>query len=230
MTTNRANNTKGRTDEQKRESGMPGGGQGRTDDVRGTGVHPASGPWPEGDAPVRGMAGWGQGERGAAGYEDHGESELNLGPGAMGEPPQQCRDIMTKDPLYSLRGDTVDQVARLMKTADIGPVPVVSDEQTKKLVGLVTDRDLTIKVVAEGRNPQRTRVEEVMTEELVTCRPEDDLQQAMQAMAHHQVRRIPVVTADGRIVGIIAQADIATRIEKPQQTAAVVEEISRPEV
>jgi len=224
MTTKRADKTK----TQKRESGMPGGGQGRADEVGGSGVYPASGPWPKGDAPVRSMAEWSQGERGTAGYADHGESQLNLGPGMMGKPPQQCRDIMTKDPICCLPSDTVDQVAQLMKAEDIGPVPVVESQQTKKLAGIITDRDLAIKVVAEGRTPQRTRVAEVMTRDPVTCRPEDDLPQALQAMAQHQVRRLPVVTTDGRIVGIVAQADIATRLREPQQTAAVVEEISQP--
>jgi len=228
MTTKRADKTKESTEEQKRDNGMPGGGQGRVDDVRGSGVYPASGPWPKGDAPVRGMAEWGQGGRGAAGYDDHGESELNLGPEMMGKTPQQCRDVMTKDPICCLPSDPVDKVAQLMKTEDIGPVPVVESQPIKKLVGIVTDRDIAIKVVAEGRNPQRTRIEEVMSRDPVICRPEDDLQQALQAMAQHQVRRIPVVTTDGRVVGIIAQADIATRLAEPQQTAAVVEEISQP--
>ncbi|HMN29086.1 MAG TPA: CBS domain-containing protein, partial [Caldilineaceae bacterium] len=116
------------------------------DDVRGSGVYPASGPWPQGDAPFRGMAEWGQGERGASGYEDHGESELNLSADALGK-PQQCRDIMTKDPLCGLASDTVEKIAQLMKREDIGPVPIVADQQTKRLVGIVTDRDLAIKVV-----------------------------------------------------------------------------------
>src|SRR5262245_52096336 len=96
--------------EQKHEStpAPSSGGVGRREDVRGSGVYPASGPWPEGDAPFRGMAEWGQGERGAAGYEDHGESELSLGPGALGKPPRQCRDLMTKDPVFGLPSDTVE--------------------------------------------------------------------------------------------------------------------------
>ena len=232
MTNRRADQTNAPTEAQKQQGAskerQPDNGQGRVDDVRGSGVYPASGPWPQGDAPVRTMAEWDQGERGAAGYADHGESELNLGGRAMGNPPQQCRDIMTKDPVCALAGDTVDRVAQLMKREDIGPVPVVDGQQTKKLVGIVTDRDLAIKVVAEGLHSQRTRVEEVMTHNPVTCRPEDDIEQAIQAMAQYQIRRIPVVTTDGRVVGIIAQADVATRLEEPQQTAEMVEEISQP--
>jgi CBS domain-containing protein len=169
-----------------------------------------------------------QKQGGTPGYEDHGESELKLGPNALGKPPQQCRDIMTKEPLCGLASDTVEKIAQLMKREDIGPVPIVDDQQTKKLVGIVTDRDLAIKVVAEGRNPQRTTVEEVMTHNPVTCRPEDQITQALQAMTAYQIRRIPVVTTDSRVVGIIAQADVATRLEEPRTTAEVVEEISQP--
>jgi len=230
MTTKSTNQTANSTKEQKRDSGMPGGGQGRTDKVGDSGVYPASGPWPAGDAPFRGMGEWGQGERGASGYQEHGDSELNLGPSALGKPPQQCRDLMSKNPVYSLPSDPVEKAAQLMKTENIGSLPVVADAQTKKLVGIVTDRDLALQIVAGGRNAQRTKVEEVMTRNLVTSQPEDDLQQVLWAMAQHQVRRIPVVTANGELVGIVAQADIATRLEEPQQTAAVVEEISQPEV
>jgi CBS domain-containing protein len=211
----------------KRESGVPGGGQGRIDEVGRSGVYPASGPFPGTNAEVRPMASWGQGERGAAGYKDHGDSELNFSAGA-GREPFQCRELMTDNPVCCLPGDTVERAAQLMKREDIGPVPVVENEQTKKLVGIVTDRDLAIKVVAEGRDPRQVTVEEVMTRDLVTCKPEDNLQQALDVMASYQVRRIPVVTNDGRIVGIISQADIATRLGAPRETAEVVEEISQP--
>jgi len=85
-----------------------------------------------------------------------------------------------------------------------------------------------LKVVAEERDPLSTRVEEVMTRNPVTCRPDDKLQRALQLMAENQVRRIPVVGEDGRIIGIIAQADMATRIGEPAQTGEVVREISEP--
>jgi CBS domain-containing protein len=137
-------------------------------------------------------------------------------------------DIMTKDLVYSRPSDMVSDVAQLMKDEDIGPVLIVDDSNDgKRLVGIVTDRDLAIKVVGEGRDPQNTRVEDVMTESLVTVRASDDVQSAMQAMAQNQLRRIPVVDDSGQLVGIISQADVATRLNEPQSTAEVVKEISR---
>ena len=141
---------------------------------------------------------------------------------------QKCSEVMTGDVACCLRGDTVDQAAQLMKAEDVGPVPVVEDQGTKKLVGIVTDRDLAIKIVAEGRDPKSTRVEEVMTRDLVTCRPDDDLQTALDAMARHQVRRIPIVDNNGSIVGIIAQADVVTRTEQPEKAEDMIEDISQP--
>ena len=139
---------------------------------------------------------------------------------------KKCSDVMTDNPVYALPDDTVDKVAQLMKKEDIGPVPVVDDEQNKRLVGIVTDRDLALKVVAEGRDPQTTKVEEVMTRKLITCRPDDDVESAMKAMAQYQLRRIPVVDDANRLVGIISQADVATRVDEPEKTAEVVKEIS----
>jgi len=139
---------------------------------------------------------------------------------------KKCSDVMTDNPVYALPDDTVEKVAQLMKKEDIGPVPVVDDERNKRLVGIVTDRDLALKVVAEGRDPQTTKVEEVMTRKLITCRPDDDVESAMKAMAQYQLRRIPVVDNDDRLVGIISQADVATRVDEPEKTAEVVREIS----
>ena len=137
-------------------------------------------------------------------------------------------DIMTKDLVYSLPSDMVSDVAKLMKDEDIGPVRIVDDSNDgKRLVGIVTDRDLALKVVGEGRDPNSTRVEDVMTGSLVTCRADDDVENAMRAMAQNQLRRIPVVDDSGQLVGIISQADVATRLNEPQSTAEVVKEISR---
>ena len=114
-----------------------------------------------------------------------------------------------------------------MKSKDIGGVPIIENEQTRKLVGIVTDRDLALKVVAGGRDSKSMKAEEVMTRKVVTCRAEDDLQKALDAMSEHKLRRIPVVDNNNGIVGIIAQADVATRVDQPEQTAAVVREISQ---
>jgi CBS domain-containing protein len=114
----------------------------------------------------------------------------------------------------------------LMKTEDIGPVLIVDNEQSKTLVGIVTDRDIVVKVIAEGRDADTTRVGDVMSKKLVTCRADDDVDVAMKAMAQFQLRRIPVVEDTMTLVGIISQADVATRVDAPEKTAEVVREIS----
>ena len=140
---------------------------------------------------------------------------------------KKCYEVMTKDPVCCLPNDSVAKTAALMKSEDIGSIPVIENEQTQKLVGIVTDRDLALKVVAEGRDPKTTKVETVMTHNVVTCRAEDDLQKALDAMAGHQLRRIPIVDNDNKILGIIAQADVATRANQPEKTAEMVMEISQ---
>jgi CBS domain-containing protein len=139
----------------------------------------------------------------------------------------KCGEVMTKNPVVCMPNDLAAKVAQVMKLEDVGPVPIVEDGQSRRLVGMVTDRDLAVKVVAEGRDIKTTRAEDVMSRKIVTVRAEDDLQKALDAMAENQLRRIPVVNDEGRIVGIIAQADIATRVNQPEKTAAVVKKISR---
>lgn len=141
---------------------------------------------------------------------------------------KKCSEVMSGDPVTALPSDTVDHVAQIMKLEGIGPVPIVESLQTLKLVGIVTDRDLAVKILADGRDPKHTRIEEVMTREVVTCHPDDDVQRAIKAMEVHQVRRLPVVDNRGSIVGIIAQADVAMRLDQPKKTAEVVEAISHP--
>jgi CBS domain-containing protein len=138
-----------------------------------------------------------------------------------------CREVMSENPICCLPNDPVDVVAQVMVTEDVGSLPVVRDLQTAKLIGIVTDRDLTVNVVAEGRDPKGTSVAEAMTHEPLTCYAEDDVQRVLEIMAEHQVRRVPVVDNNGRLIGIIAQADIATRLPEPEKTAQVVEEISQ---
>ena len=138
-----------------------------------------------------------------------------------------CADVMTKDPTCGTPEDLVSDIARLMLDQDIGPVPIVEDRVGKRLVGIVTDRDLALKVVAEGRDPRSTPVGDVMTRTVVTCKADEPVQKALDAMADHQLRRIPVVDGENRIVGIIAQADVATRLNQPEATGEMVKEISK---
>lgn len=143
------------------------------------------------------------------------------------ETEMKCSDVMTKDPSCCLPTDTVFDAAQLMKSEDVGPIPIVSDKQTKKLAGIVTDRDLAVKVLAEGLDSKQTKIEEVMTTGVQTCGPDDDVSNVLKLMEQHHIRRIPIVDDNDCLVGIIAQADVATRIDQPDKTHEVVEEISK---
>jgi CBS domain-containing protein len=134
---------------------------------------------------------------------------------------------MTRDIVTCTPEATVMEVAQLMKDKDIGPVLIVDNEQSKTLVGIVTDRDLVLKVIADGQDTRTTRVGDAMSKKLVTCRADDDVDVAMQAMAQFQLRRIPVVGENMKLLGIISQADVATRANEPEKTAEVVKEISQ---
>jgi CBS domain-containing protein len=132
------------------------------------------------------------------------------------------KEIMTRDVRACEPNATVADAAKVMAQGDVGPVPIVEDG---RLVGIVTDRDIVVRVVAEGRDPNATTVKEIASTELVTVSPGDDLDEALNLLAARQVRRLPVVEGD-RLVGIVAQADIA-RLGKDKKTGEVVEEISR---
>ena len=136
-------------------------------------------------------------------------------------------EIMTKNPECCVPTDPVMKAAQLMKTEDVGPIPVVENNDERKLTGIVTDRDLAIKVVAEARDPKTTSVEQVMSEGLVTCRENDDVQSVLELMEDNQLRRIPVVDKKDYLVGIIAQADIATRLGSTQAAGEVVQKVSQ---
>ena len=138
-----------------------------------------------------------------------------------------CSDLMTRNPVWCLASDAVRTVAQLMKQEEIGLLPVVDDQHQKKVVGVVTDRDLVLNVVAEGR-PDTTPIGDVMTGNPVTCRVDDALEHALEAMAQHQIRRVPVVNDSDAIVGIIAQADVALRVDDPTTTTELVRKISKP--
>lgn len=132
------------------------------------------------------------------------------------------KEVMTRDVRACEPNATVVEAAKVMAREDVGPVPIVEDG---RLVGIVTDRDIVVRVVAEGRDPNATTVKEIASTDLVTVSPDEDLDEALNLLAEHQVRRLPVVESD-RLVGIVAQADIA-RLGKDKKTGEVVEEISR---
>src|SRR5947208_2442901 len=121
-----------------------------------------------------------------------------------------CHQIMTRDPNCCTPQDTVMRAARLMKIADVGVIPVCSSRDSRRLVGVITDRDLCLEVVAENLDANATSIDKCMTRNPVTCRTDEDIDTALQRMEKHQIRRIAVVDSDGQLVGIISQADIAT--------------------
>jgi len=133
------------------------------------------------------------------------------------------RDAMTEDPRSIGTSVSVVEAARLMREQDIGSLPITDEE---KLVGMITDRDITTRVVAEAADPKMTPVEDVYSRDLVSVEPDNDLEEAPRLMARHQVRRLPVVE-NGRLVGIVAQADIALK-ENEKKTGELVEAISEP--
>lgn len=135
-----------------------------------------------------------------------------------------CAEVMTPSPTACQPQQTTTDAAELMRREDCGLVPVVSEQN--KLIGVLTDRDIVLKVVAEGRDARNTAVSEVMSTDLVTCLPHETIETVMEQMATRQIRRIPIVERDGSLVGIVAQADIATRLSSPQETGQVVQAIS----
>ena len=141
---------------------------------------------------------------------------------------RSCHDVMTPDPTCVAAGDTVTSAAEIMKIEDVGAVPVIDSQTGKKLLGIITDRDIVLNVVAEKKSPDAMKVEEVMSRNPVTCRPDEDVVSAMDRMAAHQIRRILVVDSKDKVMGIISQADVATRIDLPEKTANVLEDISQP--
>jgi CBS domain-containing protein len=137
---------------------------------------------------------------------------------------KSVQEVMTSDPASIEADSPVVEAARIMKEQDVGIIPVV---EGGRLVGTVTDRDIAVRIVAGGKDPQSVNVREIASTDLVTVDPQQGLDEALRLMANHQVRRLPVVGEDGRLVGIVAQADVA-REANDKKTGELVEEISQP--
>ena len=133
------------------------------------------------------------------------------------------QEVMTSNPRTCSADGTIVEAARLMKDEDVGIIPIVDGE---KLIGTITDRDIAVKLVAEGKDPQSTTVREIASTNLVTIDPQQNLDEALRLMAKHQIRRLPVVEEDGKLIGIVAQADVARHVDAAR-TGEVVEQISR---
>lgn len=136
------------------------------------------------------------------------------------------QEIMTKDPACCSADEGLQAVAKMMVDNDCGCIPVVENENTMKPIGIVTDRDICCRTVAEGRNPLDLTARDVMTENVVTVTPETSVEDCCNLMEEHQIRRIAVVDDSGACCGIVAQADIAVNADD-RKTAEVVQEVSR---
>ena len=137
----------------------------------------------------------------------------------------KARDIMTQNPRVVTPETPVQEAARLMKSEDTGVLPVVDNESSRRLVGVITDRDIAIRVVADGMSSAQVR--DAMSSNPKTCRPDDSVKDLLQVMSDAQVRRIPIVDDGGAVVGIVSQADVVleangSRVEK------TIEKISQP--
>lgn len=136
----------------------------------------------------------------------------------------QIREIMSRDVRIADVRDNLRQAAQLMATQDVGALPV-GDQG--RLVGIVTDRDIVVRAVAEGRAPEETPVSEVMSQEVLYCFDEDDIEDAAREMSELQIRRIPVLDRERRLVGVVALADIARHVDTPR-SGRVLQQISEP--
>ena len=139
----------------------------------------------------------------------------------------KVKDIMTSDPVSVTPETPLRDAARMMKQHNVGIIPVVDRAGSKQLVGVITDRDIAVRCVAEGHDSSKCPVREAMSGEVQTARADDDVSSVMRLMGKEQVRRIPIVDERGGLVGIVAQADIVREAEDEDLAEETVEKISR---
>ena len=136
----------------------------------------------------------------------------------------KVRDVMTAHPRFAAPDTPLSQVAELMEAEDVGSIPVLDGDQ---LAGMITDRDIVVRAIAKGKDPRDMATREISSSELVTVGPDHDLSDALHLMAQHQVRRLPVVDDQNRLVGVVSQADVALEA-KDKSVGEMVAEISKP--
>ena len=136
--------------------------------------------------------------------------------------------LMTPDPACCTPHTAIEDVARLMVQHDCGEIPVVASDDDRTLVGVVTDRDLVVRLIARGQDVRGATVAACMTQPAVSLRTDAQVSDAVEMMQSHQVRRLPVVNADGHVCGIVAQADLA-RWAPSEQTGDLVRDVSEPQ-
>jgi CBS domain-containing protein len=137
---------------------------------------------------------------------------------------KSVRDAMTPSVRTASPSQSLADAAQMMKSDDVGSIPIVEEG---RLVGIVTDRDIAIRAVAESVDPSAVTIADIASRDLVTVDPDQDLDEALALMARHQLRRLPVVEEDGQLVGILAQADVALEA-KEKKAGELLEQISQP--
>ena len=139
----------------------------------------------------------------------------------------KVKEVMSANPACCTPNDSAQNAAKMMCDRNVGSIPVVADHQSRALVGMITDRDLCCSIVAHGLDPKTTLIQEFITYTPVSCRDRENVATCERLMQEHQVRRIPVVDAEGRVIGIVSQADLALK-DKPERVHKTVAEISKP--
>jgi CBS domain-containing protein len=138
----------------------------------------------------------------------------------------KVREIMTPNPGCCTPEDSPQRAALLMRNLDVGAVPIIDNEESRRPVGIVTDRDLSLGVVAQGLDPTTSRLIDCMTTEVICCTPEDDVHAVSALMQERQIRRVPVVDEGGACCGIVAMADLARHV--PREAGPTIREVSQP--
>lgn len=139
----------------------------------------------------------------------------------------KVQELMTKKPACVTPDMELSKVAKLMDEYKVGSIPVVENKNSLRLVGMVTDRDIVTRSVAQGRNPLEMSVQQIMSSPVVSVKPDDDVREVAQLMERHMIRRVPVIDDMGMLCGIVAQADVALKTSD-KTTADVVQSVSKP--
>ena len=138
----------------------------------------------------------------------------------------KVREVMSPNPACCTPNDSAQTVAKIMRDRSVGAVPVVADEQSRVLIGIITDRDFCCSIVADGLDPQGTTIEKFISANPISCRDGENVERCERLMQDHQVRRVPVVDEKGSVIGIVSQADLALH-DKAERVSRTLAEISR---
>jgi len=144
----------------------------------------------------------------------------------------KIREIMSRDPACCVLSDSAQTVAKILCERNIGSMSLVDDQQSRKLVGMITDLDLCCSVIAQGLDPKTTQIEKLISFPPMSCRDGENIETCERLMQEHQVRRVPIVDAEDRVIGIVSQADLALhdKAERVSKTVAEISKTSQPSI